>query len=127
MEQNTRTQYSFGVMKLMGEEQQVLRVKSKDPITLTPGRYHTVTEEFPDMTVTHNFKVDYIVADDSDADGYVYKWFALKEHHTATDRSPKAIQLSEQNAANLDYVCMMAGIDLPTEDEPQQKEDSTDE
>ena len=110
MEQNTRTQYSFGVMKLMGEEQQVLRVKSKDPITLTPGRYHTVTEEFPDMTVTHNFKVDYIVAEDSDADGYVYKWFALKEHHTATD-----------------YVCMMAGIDLPTEDEPQQKEDSTDE
>jgi hypothetical protein len=35
--------------------------------------------------------------------------------------------MAEQNAANLDYVCMMAGIDLPTEDTNTAKEGMSNE
>lgn len=67
------------------------------------------------MTVEHSFCVERIVKEDTDREGNIYRWYVLAEHSTATDRSPAALLLCKQCAANLDYLSMMAGIDLPTE------------
>lgn len=121
-----KTVYSFGTMTIMGEDCQVVRVKSKEPVEL-PAGYNTIVEEYPDMIVTHDFKVTGCIAEETDADGNFYKWFTIVEHSRVIDRSPAAVHMAEQNAANLDYVCMMAGIDLPTEDTNTAKEGMSNE
>lgn len=69
------------------------------------------------MTVEHTFRVEQVLKEDTDREGNAYRWYVLAEHSTATDRSPAALLLGRQNAANLDYLSMMSGIDLPGEDE----------
>ena len=105
------TTYSFGTIKLLGEHHQTVRVKSREPITLTG--YQTITETYPDMIVTHTFKPETCVAEDQDAEGWRYKWYTLAEHSKHIDRSPAAVKMAEQNAANLEYICMMTDIELP--------------
>lgn len=103
--------YSFGVMKIAGEEVEFVRVKSTSPDSLTPG-FHSVVEEYPDSIITHEFKVREQF-DAKEAEGEYYKWYLLESHNRTIDRSPAAIRMAAQNAANLDYLSMMAGIDLP--------------
>lgn len=79
------------------------------------------------MTVEHAFRVEQVLKEDTDREGNAYRWYVLAEHSTATDRSPAALLLGRQNAANLDYLSMMAGIDLPTEPETAGKEEMSDD
>lgn len=110
--------YDFGTRCIDGIERHTLRTKTAGgPCNLTPGRFYTVTERYPDMTVEHTFRVEQVLKEDTDREGNAYRWYVLAEHSTATDRSPAALLLGRQNAANLDYLSMMAGIDLPTEPE----------
>lgn len=108
------TTYSFGTMKLLGVEKEVVRVKSDEPIQLSTG-YSAIVENYPDMIVTHNFYAQDCVAEDRDTEGNYYKWYLITEHSKNVDRSPAAVRLAKQNAANLEYVCMMADIELPEE------------
>lgn len=109
-------QYDFGTRCIDGIERHTLRTKTAHgPCDLTPGRIYTVTEHYPDMTIEHTIRVERVVKEDTDREGNVYRWYVLAEHSTATDRSPAALLLGKQCAANLDYLSMMAGIDLPTE------------
>ena len=109
-------QYDFGVMCLDGIERQTLRVKATNgPCDLTPGRFYTVTERYPDMIVEHNFRIEKVLKEDTDREEHTYRWYVLAEHNTSSDHSPAALLLGRQNAANLDYLSMMSGIDLPSE------------
>lgn len=120
-------QYDFGVMCLSGIERQTLRVKSTGgPCDLTPDRFYTVTEHYPDMTAEHSFRIERMMKEDTDREGHTYRWYVLAEHNTSTDRSPAALMLGKQNAANLDYLSMMSGIDLPTELEAAAGKEVTD-
>lgn len=94
------TSYSFGTMKLLGEERRIVRVKSREPIALSG--YQTVTETYPDMIVTHMFKPETCVAEDTDMDGWYYKWYTLAEHSKHIDRSPAAVQMVQQSTTNLE-------------------------
>lgn len=106
--------YSFGVTKLDGEEREFVRVKSEAPIDIAPG-LHSVVEEYPDSIVTHEFRITEQFKEDVSG-GIYYKWYLLGSHSRTIDRSPVAVRMAEQNAANLDYLSMMAGIDLPNTD-----------
>lgn len=110
-----KTMYSFGTMKIDGEEQRIVRVKSAEPVDLPAGVYHTTVEKFSDMTVTHDFKVRRSIKTDTDAAGNHYAWYELAEDVKTIDRSPAAASKAAQNAANIDYLSMMSGIDLPDE------------
>lgn len=108
-------QYLFSNMKLGGEESHVLRVKSPEPVDLPIGVYLSTTERSADMEVHHDFKVSGLLKKDTDAEGNHYAWYTLSEHVKSIDRSPAAAAAAAQNAANIDYISMMSGIDLPEE------------
>lgn len=48
--------------------------------------------------------------------GKCYDWYLIDSHYRETDTSAKTQALVSQVAANLDYISMMSGISIPTEE-----------
>jgi hypothetical protein len=107
--------YQFSNMKIDGEERHVLCVKNDEPVDIPRGVYQYITEHSSDMEVHHSFKVSDEIQRKTDDEGNHYVWYVLSEHVTTVDRSPAAAAEAAQNAANIDYLSMMMGIDLPEE------------
>lgn len=51
-----------------------------------------------------------------EANGKCYDWYLIDSHYRETDTSEKTQALVNQVAANLDYISMMSGISIPTEE-----------
>lgn len=110
-----KEQYRFGNIKIQGEECYVLRIKSSDLVERPIGVYQSITERSSEVEITHNFKIATIIKRDVDTENNHYVWYGLSEYVKNIDRSPGAIAVADQNAANIDYLSMMAGIELPNE------------
>lgn len=106
-------QYVFGVMKIDGHEEQIVRVKSDTEATLHEGCYYEIVDESGDMIVTNTFKAGRLIESKTDSNMNHYSWYRITEHIKTIDRSPAAAKAAEQNAALIDYISMMTGIDLP--------------
>lgn len=48
-----------------------------------------------------------------EADGLCYDWYRITDHYRETDTTAKAQAAADKLTANLDYLSMMAGVDIP--------------
>lgn len=48
--------------------------------------------------------------------GICYDWYRIKDHYRDTDTTQKAKAEVDKVSANLDYISMMAGIEIPVEE-----------
>lgn len=106
------------------EEQNMLRVKSKEEINLPLKTYLEHMVKSDDMIVTYDFKIEEEIKRDTDMEGNNYVWYIVPECHCVIDRSPAAEAAVFEAEGKLDYIAMMADIDIPTEDEEEMMEDS---
>lgn len=51
-----------------------------------------------------------------ESNGKCYDWYIIDSHYRETDTSAKTQALVNQVVANLDYISMMSGISIPTEE-----------
>jgi hypothetical protein len=112
-------------MKIDGEERHVLCVKSNEPVNLPIGVYQTVKEKSTGVEITYTVKLSGLIKRSKDAEGNCYAWYTLSEYARTADGSLAAKEAAEQNAANIDYLSMMTGIDLP--DGAEEDEEGADE
>lgn len=121
--------YLFGTMKINNAIRRILRTKAapgEDTTEYEPGKYYVHSESYPDVTLTDNFKVDSKHLEKTDSEGNKYVWYILSEYSRNIDRSPSVqIGVNEnksginRNSANIDYVAMMADINIPTDEAMQ--------
>lgn len=117
--------YLFGTLRVDNEMRHTVRIKTAPDETAPvyePGSYHTHVESYPDVTITDSYKVERQWHAETDSSGNRYVWYVLSEYSRNIDRSP-AVQMGvdenrggiNRNSANIDYVAMMADINIPTE------------
>lgn len=51
-----------------------------------------------------------------EANGLCYDWYIITDHYRETDTTQKTQAAMDKVSANLDYISMMSGIDIPTEE-----------
>lgn len=100
-------EYIFGTNK--GKE--LLRTKGDAHTDLT-GQQETV-REFPGENITDRYRIVRKIDSQEDPAGNCYDWYEIDGHFREIDRSPAVLAELQRNAANIDYVAMMAGVDLP--------------
>lgn len=118
-------EYLFGALRVNNEMRQTMRIRTEqgetEP-TYDDGQYYTHVESYPDVTLTHSFKVEKLWQTYDSPDNSKYTWYVLSEYNRNIDRSPAAQAGVNQNktginrnSANIDYVAMMADINIPIE------------
>jgi len=96
------TSYSFGTF----DEQEIVRVKNGE----TLSGWQEVRRTYPDQTIVDRFYIREHLDTDTDCEGNRYDWYRIDAHTRQQDRTA-ALE------AKLDYLAMMADIELETEDE----------
>lgn len=77
--------------------------------------YVSTVQDFPDGTkITDHCRIIRKYAN-KESNGVCYDWYLIDSHYRETDTTAKAKAAVDKVNANLDYVSMMAGIDIPTE------------
>lgn len=102
-------EYVFGTKGRM----EILRTKGDAHTDLT-GQQETV-REFPVETITDRYQIIRKIDSQEDPVGNCYDWYEIDRHFREIDKSPAVRTALSRNAANIDYVAMMAGVDLPEE------------
>lgn len=91
-------------------EIEVLRTKADAHTDLTG--YHSVRIEYPDQTVTDNFRVVRKLRAAEDAEGNCYDWYEIDHHYRIADRTGPVAEAEAQNRADIDYIAMETGVEL---------------
>lgn len=104
--------YVFGRNDLTGTE--TLMTKGAEHTNLS-GFVDTV-REYDDSTITDSFLVTAHTGSSEDAEGNCYDWYEIDKHSRTIDKTKLVKAQTAQNTANIDYLSMMAGIDLPEEE-----------
>ena len=109
--------YMFSYIKRGGKEVPFIRLQStiESEVSLPIGSHQTVRIESETDTVTHDFIVANDVKEETVGE-YYYKWYFIESYVKTIDRTPELKKAEEQNAANIDYVCMMLDVELPNEE-----------
>ena len=102
-------EYIFGSNDFTGEE--VLKTVGTEHTELS-GFQQTV-REYTDCTITDSFRVVRKTKSDEDCEGKCYDWYEIDRHGRIIDRTGPIAEQEAQNAANIDYLSMMTGVDLP--------------
>lgn len=77
--------------------------------------YINTVREFGDGTkITDHCRIVKKYAS-KEANGLCYDWYIIEDHYQQTDISQKTQEKLNQLTANLDYLSMMSGVDIPTE------------
>ena len=104
-------EYVFGTQG----EMEILKVKSDAHTDLTG--YQTAEQKYPDQTITDTFHIVRKLDSQEDAAGSCYDWYEIDRHNRIVDKSGPVAEAGARNAANIDYLSMMSGIDLPGEED----------
>lgn len=114
-------EYMFSYMKRGIQEVPILRIKSaiESETNLTIGTHQHIAIKQPDIIYEYDFVVKNRIKEETDTEGNHYAWYQLDYLSKSVDRTPSAKSVAEQNAANIDYLSMMSGIDLPDEEEEE--------
>lgn len=104
-------EYVFGTQG----SKETLRTKGGEHSSLT-GWQH-IEQEYPNQTISDSFYVVRKMASREDSEGNMYDWYEIQSHYRVIDNTAPAEKLGKLNSANIDYLSMMAGIDLPDEDD----------
>lgn len=104
-------EYTFGTNGSV----ETLRTKGDSHTGLTG--YHQVERAYADQTITDRFRVVDKLDSKEDAEGNCYDWYEIDRHYRLADKTGPVAATGAKNAANIDYLSMMSGIDLPDEEE----------
>lgn len=96
-------------------EIEVLKTKGSSHTDMTG--YQQVVRDFPSEKITDNFRVVRKIDSTEDSEGNCYDWYEIDRHFQQIDRTGPVAEAGAKNTANIDYLSMMSGIDLPGEDE----------
>lgn len=102
-------EYIFGTNNGM----EILRTKGDTHTDLTG--YQETVREFPGETITDRYRIVRKINSQEDAGGSCYDWYQIDQHFREIDRSPAVLAEIDRNAAKIDYLAMMAGVELPEE------------
>lgn len=94
---------------------EVLKVKGDAHTDLTG--YQTIVQEFPNQKITDDFRVVRKLDSDEDQEGNCYDWYEIDHHRREIDRTAPLAAEGSRNAANIDYLSMMTGVELPGDDD----------
>lgn len=68
--------------------------------------YHQLEREYPDQTITDNFRVVRKLRSAEDAEGRCYDWYEIDRHYRMTDKTgPVAEQAAKAAAEMQDALC----------------------
>lgn len=110
-------EYIFGTKTKFGNEKPILKTKgTKEEGHTNLTGYQTVNREYADRYITDTFKVVEKYHTDEDTEGNCYDWYYIENPYRDTDMfTPQKENIQGQ----LDYIAMMADIDLDTPDEEE--------
>lgn len=75
--------------------------------------YQEVVREFQSEKITDNFHVVRKLDSKEDLEGNCYDWYIIDRHYRMIDRTEPLKKKEEQNRADIDYISIMTGVDLP--------------
>lgn len=104
-------EYVFGVRG----EIEVLKIKGDTHTDLTG--FHQHVQEFPGEKITDNFRVVRKMDSREDSEGNCYDWYEIDRHYRTIDKTGPLVEREARNSANIDYLSMMSGIELPDGDD----------
>lgn len=86
----------------------------------TKGRTHTdlsgyqqTVRDYDGETITDNYRILQKVKSDEDSAGNCYDWYVIDRHYRLVDRTKTLEEANRKNAAMIDYIGMMLGVELP--------------
>lgn len=94
---------------------ETLRTKGGEHSDLTG--FQEVTREYPNEKITDRFYITRKLDSAEDLAGSCYDWYEIEKHYRNIDRSAPIAAAEERNTANIDFLSMMSGIDLPEVEE----------
>lgn len=101
-------QYTFsGIINGSG----LLCVKSNCPIGIISG-FRRVKNDGDDTV--HSFIAGNCVKDEQ-VGGFYYAWYRVSNYSAEKNNSAAVERKEAKNAANIDYLAMMTGVDIPEE------------
>ena len=107
-------EYIYGIITKNGNVYENL--KTIDSIHSNLTGYITTIIEFPDgLKIEDKCRVIRKYAS-KESDGLCYDWYIIDNHYRETDTSLKMQKMIDKVNANLDYISMMSGINIPKED-----------
>ena len=106
------TDYVFSVEPNGGHAYQKVQIKSDEPINIDLNQFYTVSRTYSDSIITDTFYTEQLLNEAEDISGY-YKWYRISSHSRIIDKSPYIEKIRDEFSANLDYLSMMAGIEIP--------------
>jgi len=90
---------------------EILKTKGDAHTDLTG--FHQIERKYPDQTITDSFRVVQKLDSQEDGEGNCYDWYEIDRHYQTTDKVGPVAEQGAKNAANIDYLSMMTGVDLP--------------
>lgn len=96
-------------------EIEVLKTKGDTHTDLTG--YQQIVQEFPGEKITDNFRVVRKAGSSEDGEGNCYDWYEIDRHYRTIDKTGPVAEREARNSANIDYLSMMSGIELPDGDD----------
>lgn len=104
-------EYIYGKSTRNGETRESLKTVGDEHSNLS-GYISTVLE-FPDGTkITDHCRIVEKYAS-KEASGKCYDWYIIDSHYRETDTTGKTMKAVHQISANLDYISMMSGVEIP--------------
>lgn len=97
-------EYTFSTLR-SGES--VIKIKNGCGKVLSG--FQSFTKEYDDCFITDNFEILDLIKSEEGIDGEPYTWYTIKGHERIIDKTAK---IAMQNKANIDYIAMMADIDI---------------
>lgn len=90
---------------------EVLKTKGDAHTDLTG--FHQIVHEYPDQTITDNFRVVRKLNSKEDAEGSCYDWYEIDRHYRVTDKTGPLVEQIANNATSAeDAICELdAGYD----------------
>lgn len=109
-------EYIFGTQG----NREILKTKGNSHTNL--HGFQTTIQERSHETITDKYRIIRKIKSTEDIAGNCYDWYEIDRHYREVDRSKPLQEANAKNAANIDYLSMMAGIELPEEVEDYDEE-----
>lgn len=105
--------YIYGISTRFGEPIENLKTISEEHTDLS-GYIQTVLDFDGGTKITDNCRIVRKYAS-KEENGVCYDWYLIDNHYRETDTAAKTQSAVDKVSANLDYISMMSGIDIPGE------------
>ena len=74
-------------------------------------------QEYPDSTITDKFYINQLIDSKTDSEGKFYDWYIIDKHYRQIDRIKMVKEETNTNSADIAYLSMMTGVDIPKKEE----------